>query len=65
MQRMNNLQFLIGVFLVLIGAIVLGVHFFGADDVVQGVQVNLLGGAVIAVVGVGMILGGLIPEKQD
>ena len=60
MERINNLQFLIGAFLAFIGSIVLGVHYFGGDDSIQNIPVNLLGGGVLALVGVAMMLGGFL-----
>jgi hypothetical protein len=64
LERMANLQFLIGFFLLCVGFVVLGAHFFGGSDVVEGIAVNLVGGGTMVVVGIGMILGGLVPEEK-
>jgi hypothetical protein len=56
MQKMTDLRFVIGLFLTLIGTLVLGSYFFGGDDLVQGVHLNLLGGGTILIVG--LLLGG-------
>lgn len=56
-SKLYDLLFLIGLFLTLIGVVVLGTFLMGPSDVVQGIRVNLLGGSVITVIGVSMIVG--------
>ncbi|HXH29208.1 MAG TPA: hypothetical protein VNJ01_00180 [Bacteriovoracaceae bacterium] len=56
-SKLYDLLFLIGLFLTLIGVIVLGTFFMGPSDVVQGIRVNLLGGSVMTFVGAVMIVG--------
>jgi hypothetical protein len=56
MEKLNDLLFVIGLFLGIIGVIVLGTHVFGGNDIVQGIRVNLLGGSVLTLTGTMMIV---------
>lgn len=55
MNRLHDLLFVIGLFLSLIGGIVLLTSFMGGSDVVQGVRVNLVGGGTMLLIGLAMI----------
>jgi putative Mn2+ efflux pump MntP len=55
-SKLNDLLFLIGLFLVLIGGVVLGTYFSGLNDLVQNIHVNLLGGSLLVSVGGMMIV---------
>ena len=57
MKKLSDLLFVIGLFLTIIGGIVLLTGLTGGgNDLVQGIRVNLLGGSMLAVTGVAMIL---------
>ncbi len=56
MAKLGDLLFVIGLFLTIIGGIVLLTGLIGGNDLVQGVRVNLLGGGMMTVIGVAMIL---------
>ncbi len=56
MNKLTDLLFIIGLFLTIISVILLGTHWLGPNDVVQGIRVNLFGGVIIGIVGVSMIL---------
>lgn len=56
MQKMTDLRFVIGLFLSLLGVLVLGSYLFGGSDLVQGVHLNLVGGGMLLIVG--LLLGG-------
>ncbi len=56
MNKFNDLLFVIGLFLTIIGGIVLLTGLVGGNDLVQGIRVNLVGGGMLTVVGVAMIL---------
>lgn len=59
MNRLNDLLFVIGLFLTLIGSLVLIAAFTGPSDLVHGVRVNLTGGGAILFVGLCMIVRSL------
>ncbi len=63
-SKLYDLLFLIGLFLTLIGAVVLGTFLLGPSDVVQGIRVNLLGGSMLTLIGVSMIIGSFV-STQD
>lgn len=50
-HKLSDLRFVIGLFLVIIGVLVLGTYFFPSNAETKGIQVNLLGGAMLAVTG--------------
>jgi hypothetical protein len=56
MNKLNDLLFVIGLFLTIIGGIVFFTGLIGGNDLVQGIRVNLLGGGMMAVIGVAMII---------
>lgn len=56
-SKLDDLLFVIGLFLTIVGGIVLSTSLFGASDLVQGVRVNLVGGGTMFVIGVAMIIG--------
>ena len=56
MNKLNDLLFVIGLFLTIIGAIVLFTGIVSGNDLVQGIRVNLLGGGMMTVIGVAMII---------
>jgi hypothetical protein len=56
MNKFNDLLFVIGLFLSIIGGIVLLTGLVGGNDLVQGIRVNLVGGGMLTIVGVAMIL---------
>lgn len=56
MNKLNDLLFVIGLFLTIIGGIVLLTGLISANDLVQGIRVNLVGGGMMAIIGVAMIL---------
>ncbi len=55
MNKLDDLLFIIGLFLTLIGAVVFGTFLFGPDDVVQTIHVNRLGGSMLLLVGLSMV----------
>lgn len=55
MSKLDDLLFLIGLFLTLIGGVVLATYFLGPSDLVQGIHVNRVGGSGLTVIGIGMI----------
>ena len=55
MSKLNDLLFLIGLFLTLIGVVVMGAYLLGPSDLVQGIHVNLLGGSMLMIIGIVMI----------
>jgi hypothetical protein len=64
MSKLNDLLFLIGLFLTLIGGVVMGAYIFGSSDVVQGIHVNLLGGSMLMTVGIVMIAMSYMAVKE-
>ncbi len=57
MNKLNDLLFVIGLFLTIIGGIVLLTGITGGgNDLVQGIRVNLLGGGMLTVIGLAMIV---------
>ncbi len=56
MNKLNDLLFVIGLFLTIIGVIVFLTGAITNNDLVQGIRLNLVGGGMLAVVGVSMIL---------
>ena len=56
LNKLNDLLFVIGLFLTIIGAIVLLTGLIAGNDLVQGIRVNLLGGGMMTVIGVAMII---------
>lgn len=64
-SKLYDLLFVIGLFLTLIGSVVLGTFFMGPSDVVQGIRVNLLGGSCLTFIGVSMIVGSFFTDKAD
>ena len=57
MKKLSDLLFVIGLFLTIIGGIVLLTGLTGGgNDLVQGIRVNLLGGSMLTFTGVAMIL---------
>ena len=56
MNKLNDLLFVIGLFLTMIGAIVFITAAITNNDLVQGIRVNLVGGGMLSVVGISMIL---------
>jgi len=65
MSKLTDLLFIIGLFLTIISCILLGTHFFGPSDVVQGIRVNLLGGGVMGLIGVSMIARSFYNSPSD
>lgn len=65
MNRLHDLLFVIGLFLSIVGGIVLLTSFLGGSDVVQGVRVNLVGGGSMFVIGLGMIIRSLMPKSEE
>ena len=65
MNRLHDLLFVIGLFLSIIGGIVLLTSFFGESDVVQGIRVNLVGGGPMFVIGVAMIVKSLMTKPES
>lgn len=55
MNKLNDLLFVIGLFLTIIGVIVFLTGLIGGADLVQGIRVNLVGGGMMTVIGVAMI----------
>lgn len=55
MAKLDDLLFVIGLFLTLIGAVVFGTYLFGGNDLVQNIHVNRLGGSMLLIIGIGMI----------
>jgi hypothetical protein len=55
LSRLENLLFVIGLFLFSIGGVVFMSHFFGGSDLVQTIHVNRLGGGMLVTVGIVMI----------
>jgi hypothetical protein len=64
MNRLHDLLFVIGLFLSIVGGIVLLTSFMGGSDMVQGIHVNLVGGGVMFVIGLAMI-GRSVFGKQE
>lgn len=64
MSKLDDLLFVIGLFLTIIGVLVLGTSFLGPSDLVQGIRVNLLGGGALTIVGVSMIVGSYIRDQK-
>ncbi len=64
MTKLDDLLFLIGLFLTLIGGVVFGTYLFGPDDVVQTIHVNRLGGAMLLLVGILMITLSLFNNRK-
>lgn len=63
MQKLSDLLFVIGLFLTIIGGIVLLTGLTGGgNDLVQGIRVNILGGSMLTVIGVAMILRSHFPK---
>lgn len=60
MNKLNDLLFVIGLFLSVIGVIVFLTGAVTNNDLVQGIRVNLVGGGMLSVVGTGMILRSFI-----
>jgi hypothetical protein len=56
MKKLGDLLFVIGLFLSIVGVIVLLTGIISGNDVVQGVHVNIVGGGMMTVIGVAMIL---------
>jgi uncharacterized membrane protein YhhN len=55
LAKLDDLLFVIGLFLFLIGGVVFSTYLFGGNDLVQNIHVNRLGGGVLLLVGVSMI----------
>jgi aldose 1-epimerase len=55
MSKLDDLLFLIGLFLTSIGVVVFGTYLFGGSDLVQNIHVNRLGGGMLLTVGILMI----------
>lgn len=64
MNRLHDLLFVIGLFLSIIGGIVVLTSFLGGSDVVQGIRVNLLGGGVMLVIGSSMIARSVFGKRE-
>ncbi len=56
MNKLNDLLFVIGLFLSIIGGIVFLTGIVSGNDLVQGIRVNLVGGGMLSVIGVAMII---------
>jgi hypothetical protein len=54
-SKLDDLLFVIGLFLTMIGAVVFGAYLFGGNDLVQNIHVNRLGGGLLLLIGAGMI----------
>ena len=65
-SKLNDLLFLIGLFLILIGSVVMAAYLFGADnaDLVQNIHVNRLGGGLLMLVGFVMWLLSYVNDKK-
>ncbi|MFL5785001.1 MAG: hypothetical protein ACJ76H_10350 [Bacteriovoracaceae bacterium] len=55
LQKLNDLLFVIGLFLTIIGLIVFFTGIVSQNDLVQGIRVNLFGGGMMSVIGFGMV----------
>jgi hypothetical protein len=55
LAKLDDLLFVIGLFLTMIGAVVFGAYLFGGNDLVQNIHVNRLGGGLLLLIGTGMI----------
>ncbi len=62
---LTDLRSVIGLFLFIVGSIVLLSYAFGPSDLVGGIHVNLLGGGCLALVGMIMIVARYISKKAD
>lgn len=56
MKKFSDLSFVIGLFLTIIGGIVLLTGLVNGNDMVQGLRVNIVGGGMMTAIGVAMIL---------
>ncbi len=56
LNKLNDLLFVIGLFLTIIGVIVFLTGAITNNDLVQGIRVNLVGGGMLSVIGIAMIL---------
>lgn len=56
-SKLGDLLFLIGLFLLLLGAVVMAAYLFGPSDVVQNIHVNRLGGGML--LSIGLLMMGL------
>jgi hypothetical protein len=64
-RRLDDLLFLIGLFLTLIGGVVFGTYLFGGDDLVQNIHVNRLGGLSLLGIGIAMMVFSYVLEKRN
>jgi len=66
LSKLNDLLFLIGLFLILIGSVVMAAYLFGADnaDLVQNIHVNRLGGGMLMLVGFVMWLLSYVNDRK-
>jgi hypothetical protein len=55
-QKLNDLLFVIGLFLTTVGTIVFLTGLSKGNDLVQGIHVNLVGGGMMLVIGIAMIV---------
>lgn len=55
-KRFDDLSFVIGLFFAVVGVILLLTHWFGPNDSVAGVRLNLVSGAVMTGFGVLMLV---------
>ncbi len=65
LNKMTDLLFIIGLFLTIIGGLVLGTFFMGPSDLVQGIHVNMFGGGMMALVGISMLLASHFRKVDD
>ena len=61
---LTDLRSVIGLFLFIIGSLVLLSYLFGPSDDVDGIHVNLLGGGCLALVGAVMIVSRYLTKQK-
>ena len=55
---------MIGSFLLVLAMLLLGTHFFGPSDLVEGIALNLMAGLAMGAVGITLIVLGLVAEEE-
>ncbi len=56
MKKLFDLRFVIGLFFLAVGILLLGYHFLSAESKASGSSVNMWGGLLYLVFGLGMVL---------
>ena len=64
-ELFSDLRFVIGLFLSLIGVLVLCAYFFGGADSSQGIHVNLLGGGMLTITGIALLLSSRFGDQSN